>query len=690
MSTPPPLSETAVVGRQPLLHDLAVTLRAPSVVLAGSDGQIRHRGTQGLLHGDVRVLSQALVTVDGHEPEPISHTDHAADTSEFVGLLRGLGDAGADPTIWLHRRRTVTSCGLAETLDLVSAAAEDQTCTVELATAADFGGIDAIKSGIPSPGLHPPRVRDGSAQWRRGPIDVVLTAPDAAVESDGTTANVRWAVALPARSVVRLRWELTITDADPMLVAGDAIRLDVPHVRADDPRLARLVEQSISDLNAMLMAGADHPEDVFLGAGAPWYLTLFGRDSIWAARLLLPLSVDLAAGTLRTLARLQGTRHEPVTGEAPGKIPHELRRSSFQTPEFSLPALYYGTIDATSLWVCLLHDAWRWGMPEDQVRALLPNLRAALRWITEFSDTDGDGFAEYLDESGHGLTNQGWKDSGDAIRFADGTVASGSMALAEVQGYQYEALRKAGVLLSTLGADEPGLAEYADRLATSFRTKFWVSDQAGPFPALALDGAKNPVDTPTSNIGHLLGTGLIDQTETEAIGARLVGPDMASGFGLRTMSRRAQGYSPLSYHCGSVWPHDTAIVIRGLARTGQQQRAATLAEQLLHAAQRFDWRLPELFAGYGPRETGRPVPYPASCRPQAWSSASAIALVQTFLGLEVDVPRRTITVRPPAHSAVGALEVRGLRLADEELDISIDRDGTVLDVRAPQGFTVVT
>jgi glycogen debranching enzyme len=686
----PQASQLSIAGRQPLLHDLAVTLRAPSVMLSGSDGQIRPHGTQGLLHGDIRVLSQALLTVDGHEPEPISHTDPAAAAGEFVGLLRGLGDPGADPTVWLRRRRAVTSSGVAEVLELVSAASVDQCCTVELAAAVDFEAIDAIKSGVPATAAHPPRVADGSARWSHGALDVVLTAPEATVETSPDGARVGWVVTLPARATVRLRWALTVVDPEPVLVAGDAVRLDVPHIQADDPRLAHLVKQSVSDLNALLMAGADHPEDVFLGAGAPWYLTLFGRDSIWAARLLLPLSVDLAAGTLRTLARLQGVRHDPRTGEAPGKIPHEQRRSSFETPEFSLPALYYGTIDATSLWVCLLHDAWRWGMPEEEVRGLLPNLRAAVRWIVEFSDTDGDGFAEYLDESGRGLANQGWKDSGDAIRFADGTIATGPVALAEVQGYQYEALRKANDLLAAFGADEPGLVANANRLATAFRAEFWVSDAAGRFPALALDGAKTQVDALTSNIGHLLGTGLVDQAESEVIGSRLMGPDLAGGFGLRTMSRRTGGYSPLSYHCGSVWPHDTAIVIRGLARTRQHYRAAALAGQLLRAAEEFGWRLPELFAGYGPEETGKPVPYPASCRPQAWSSASAIALVQTFLGLEVDVPARTITVRPATPSPVGALEVRGLPVAGGTLDIAIDRNGTVLDVRAPQGFTVVT
>ena len=351
-----------------------------------------------------------------------------------------------------------------------------------------------------------------------------------------------------------------------------------------------------------------------------------------------------------------------------------------------LPARYYGTVDATPLWICLLRDAWRWGLPADEVRALLPHLEAALGWIARH----GDEFVVYRDESGHGLTNQGWKDSADSVRFADGTIAEGPVALVEVQGYVYEAALAAAELLEAFGGqDAPRWRDYAADLAARFRKRFWVADDAGPFPALALDGEGAPVDALTSNVGHLLGTGLLDEAESALVAQRLLAPDMASGFGLRTMSRRADGYSPLSYHCGSVWPHDTAVVARGLARAGHGSAAAELIVQLLDAADGFDRRLPELFAGFGADEVAAPVPYPASCRPQAWAAAAPVELLRVLLGLAVDVPAAEITLDPPSPSPVGALSVRGLAVGGGRLDVDIDREGRVTHVAAPDGFRVV-
>jgi glycogen debranching enzyme len=245
---------------------------------------------------------------------------------------------------------------------------------------------------------------------------------------------------------------------------------------------------------------------------------------------------------------------------------------------------------------------------------------------------------------------------------------------------------RAAELLSALGQPADGLAEWASALRARFRSTFWVSTSEGHFPALALDGEKRPVDSLTSNIGHLLGTGLVDAAESEEIGALLLGPALAPGFGLRTMASTAGGFSPLSYHCGSVWPHDTAVVVRALSESGQSARAAELGMQLVRAAGAFGYRMPELFAGYGPEDVDAPLPYPASCRPQAWSAAAAVALLATFLGLRVDVPAGTVTVDPPRPSPVGALRVTGLPLAGGTLDVAIDAAGTVTELRLPPGL----
>ena len=598
----------------PYLHDLDVTVATPTVCLAGRDGQLRAGGAHGVICGDVRVLDRAVVTVDGVEPQP---------AGPEVGVLPGLGDPGRDPTVWLRRARTVAPDGITETFTLVNRSTAELVVTVELAVGADLARIEEIRDGRSRPAAVP--VIDGDAVvWRDGATEVRLTAPGAAVDA----ARLTWPVRVPARGSVAVRWTLAVTDPDAV-VAAATTPLRRP-ARPVDRGIAALLDRSLADLDGLL-AVEPRSGDLFAAAGAPWYLTLFGRDALWTATLLLPVDPQIAAGTVRTLARLQGTRHDPASGEQPGKILHERRRgTTVHGGGLVLPPVYYGTIDATPLWITLLRDAWRHGMPDAEVGALRPHLEAALGWLRDQADRDRDGFAEYLDESGHGLANQGWKDSVDAIRYPDGRIADGPVALCEVQGYAHEAALAGAELLDAFGGDGGPWRAWAAALADRFRAAFWVRDARGPFPALALDGAKRPVDTPTSNIGHLLGTGLLDDAESAAVGARLVSPDLASGYGLRTMSASAGGYSPLSYHCGSVWPHDTAIAIRGLLRTGQRERAALLAGQLLDAAGALGWQLPELFAGYGRDEVAAPVPYPTSCRPQAWSAAAAVVVAEAL------------------------------------------------------------
>jgi glycogen debranching enzyme len=452
--------------------------------------------------------------------------------------------------------------------------------------------------------------------------------------------------------------------APPVAVAARQPAFAAPDVRSGDHRLAALVKQSAADLDALLVADPVDPDDVFLAAGVPWYLTLFGRDSIWAAHMLLPLSTELAAGTLRTLARRQGTRTDETTGEQPGKIPHELRRPDLDS---ALPPVYYGTVDATSLWISLLFDAWRWGMPPADVESLLPAVEAALGWLGSF-----DEFVSYRDTSGRGLANQGWKDSPDAVQFADGTFAEPPIALCEVQGYAYAAALHGAELLDAFGRPGAGpWRDWATALAHRFRERFWVDR----YPAIALDGGGRRVDTVTSNIGHLLGTGLLDADEEAQVAARLATPDMDSGFGLRTMASTSTGYNPLSYHCGSVWPHDTAIVLRGLTTAP----AGSLVDGLLAAAAAFEWRLPEVYGDTA-------VPYPPACRPQAWSAAAAIEILRSLLGLRPDVPGGVLRLAPLRPSPVGELTVRGLRVAGAPLDLHLSPDGTVDVLSAPGGL----
>jgi hypothetical protein len=650
---------------QPWLHELITVLSVPTVVLSEPGGQIRDgAGAQGVLHADVRVLSRAVLEVGGAEPTPVGSGLDGARSAWFVAVPRPLGDDIVDPTVRVERQRTVAPGEVSERIRMVSYAGSGVDTDLVLTVAADLAGLAEIKSaraGRPVP-LVP--TSDGLT-WGDGELVVTLSAPGAVLAGDPAAGAgaVRWPVRLDGRGVAEFGWRLTVTDPGAAVVEAPAGVPRPVSVTADDPRLAELVARSLADADALRMALPGRPDDVFLAAGAPWYCTLFGRDSIWAARLLLPFGWQLAAGTLGVLAACQGSKLDPDTAEAPGKIPHELRREG---------SLYYGTIDATPLWICLLHDAWRWGMPAEQVRPLLPALHAALEWMRCYGDSDGDGLLEYIDQSGHGLSNQGWKDSGDSIRFADGSIAKPPVALCEVQGYAYEAAMGGAELLTAFG--EPGAGRWRDwatALAGAFRASFWLPDG---YPALALDAAKRPVDSLTSNIGHLLGTGLLTKDEEALVAAGLSGPDMDSGFGLRTMSARNAGYNPLSYHCGSVWSHDTAIVISGLFRSGQGNAAARLADALLSAAAAFGWRLPELFSGEG----RGPVPYPAACRPQAWSAAAAGALAQALLGLEVDVPAGLVRIRPPDVALGGAgrrLRVDGLVAGHETFSAGVDETG---------------
>ncbi|WP_282943735.1 glycogen debranching N-terminal domain-containing protein [Cellulomonas endometrii] len=670
---------------QPLLHDLLVAVHAPTQAWSAPDGQVGltdGRGAQGVYHGDVRVLAGARLTVDGAEPEVVASGADGPGRARAVLLARTVDGPGADPTARLERLREVTPGTVTEILSLSCSTAEPVHARVVVEVRPDGTPMDRIKSGAPAGAAPAPEPTAAGARWQvDAEVAAELTAPGAQVDVavDGTV-RLSWDVTVTTGKAEVRTWSVVVTDTGGVATAP---RRSEPEwsplaVEAADRRLPALLDQALADLGTLRMSARFAPDDVFLAAGAPWFFTLFGRDSIWAARMLLPLGTELAAGTLRTLAVLQGERTDPATAEQPGKILHEVRRAELSMPGEGtvLPPVYYGTVDATPLWVCLLHDAWRWGMPADEVEALLPALERALAWMSDHGDSDGDGFLEYVDESGTGLANQGWKDSGDSVQWRTGELATGPIALAEVQGYAHEAALAGAALLDAFG--RPGgdrWRAWAAALAERFRSAFWTSDEHGPYPGIALDADKRVVDTLTSNVGHLLGTGILSADEEAVVAARLTGPDMDSGYGLRTMATGSAGYWALRYHGGAVWPHDTAIVVQGLARAGHAREAAALAEGLLAAAQDFDDRLPELYGGDARGTVPRAVPYPAACRPQAWSAAAAVSVLGAALGLRPDVPGGRLDVDPPAPAPFGAVAVAGLRLAGQPLAVRVGADG---------------
>jgi glycogen debranching enzyme len=564
----------------------------------------------------------------------------------FTALARNVGISqaqGHDPQVRVDRSREVRPGEVRERIVLSSVLPGPTGVSVALAITSDGAAMDSVKLGEPARPKPFPAQSAAVLQWSVEGISVTFYAEGATlgIAPGDTGAVVQWEAQLPSFGSVTFEWLVRVDDDEaPVLPAPPQEALKVEYLADNlvgalhdasvvDKRVRPWLLQSLSDLNGLRMAARETPDLAFFAAGVPWYLTLFGRDSLWAARLLLPVDLHHAATTLRTLAHFQGKKVDIASAQAPGKIIHELRRAQFEAVgSASLPPRYYGTIDATPLWVCLLHDAWKQGMAEEQVARLLPNLQAALDWMAIYGDADGDGFLEYIDESGHGLANQGWKDSIDSIRFADGTTAVGPVALCEVQGYAYEAGVKGAAILeafSVAGADK--WRAWSAQLAERFRRAFWCGSGDMRYPALALDHERKPVDSLTSNIGHLLGTGILSPDEELVIAKLLADVSMDSGLGLRTMSSSNAAYSPLSYHCGSVWPHDTAIVIQGMVNAGLVEYADGLVEGLLEASALFAHRLPELWSGEGPSG----VPYPAACRPQAWSAASAVTVATAML-----------------------------------------------------------
>jgi glycogen debranching enzyme len=566
--------------------------------------------------------------------------------------------------------------------------------TIELCC--DLTPLDLVRRGQSRPEL-PARPGASWLAWASDGTTVVADGLEA--ETTAGPDGLRWWVRLAPGEEVTFSWRVVVRELHPFLAApAGPVEWTRPTVRGDDPRLPRLLARALDDLESLRLveAGADPAQmSTFIAAGAPWFLTLFGRDSIWAARMLLPLGTSLAEGTLRTLARRLGSTVDDAAGEAPGKIMHELRRHDARLRREphadGPPRAYYGSVDSTPLWISLLAEAWRWGLPDAVVEEMLPTLRAGLRWIEDYGDPDGDGFIEYIDVFGTGLANQGWKDSFNAVRFHDATLGRPPIALCEVQAYTHRAALDAAALLDAFGApasESDPWRSYAQGLADRFRERFWVDGPLGPYPAMAIDGDGRPVDALTSNIGHLLGTGLLNRNEESQVAGLLASAPLAGGYGLRTMSTLDKGFSPLSYHCGSIWPHDTAIALLGETASANVGAAATLIDGLLTAADAFDYQLPELYGGDARTDVSRPVPYPGACRPQAWAAAAAVAVLQAALGLAVDLQAGEVRVRP--LPGVGALEANGLRIAGRPVNISVDRAGGVHVSGVPSPLRVTT
>ncbi|MDI9588874.1 MAG: glycogen debranching N-terminal domain-containing protein [Acidobacteriota bacterium] len=627
-------------GIQPLLHDLVCSVTAPMQVWSSDCGQVENKGAQGIYIADQRVVSKMVLESSTHALQVIGSEvlDHG--TSRFISTVRNPSMA-VDPEVQLTRIREVGNDSVTERLELTNASNRAETVQLRLVLTPNNSTMEEVKQGLENNSKVVVETADqaGSVSWKGTRAQTTLTT-DGAVSTSGDDVLVDWAVQVPAGETKSV--QVKISPSTNSVVLAPPYRelkdrgAEMLAKSDKDSDLHVFLSRSLSDLDGLTLSHENNPELRFIGAGAPWFLTLFGRDSLITAGFLNSVDTSLVMETLALLASLQGQEVRVETAEQPGKILHEVRseplRLQTSSGPLNLPPVYYGTIDATPLWISTLHDAWKAGADEEDVRALLPNLRLALKWMRDFGDADRDGFLEYLDEAGTGLANQGWKDSGDSVRWHDGSLADGPIALCEVQGYAHRAALDGAEMLEFFGEDgEPWRAWAAD-LKIRFRDQFWVEKDGFRYPAIALDAAKRPVDSLTSNIGHLLGSGLLDGDEVDDVMRALMSPEMFSGYGIHTASTTNDGFWPYRYHVGSVWPHDTAMIIRGMWREGRKAEAKEVARGLMEAARRFDWRLPELFAGVKRDPITKPLPYPASCRPQAWAAASAVVVAEVLTG----------------------------------------------------------
>jgi glycogen debranching enzyme len=686
--------------------------------ISGNAGDIEPGSAEGLFFRDTRILSRLEVLVNGTRTQPLGAISDDPFTATFVSRCPP-APGRADSTLMLFRSRSVGQ-GMREDLTVHNFADEPALCTVEIFVGSDFADLFAVKEGragtekdngeittevVSGPSMSSLRAGDPTIgrresdlippserpptitfSYRRGGVTrgVDVRFGDPAVV---TTDLASFEVIVPPRS----RWTTSIEvgpiidgtsfppgspDSQPPGRATPSERLAqwrrrVPLVETDSPGLKEVIARSNEDLGALRIFDPDFPERVVVAAGAPWFMTVFGRDSLLTAWMALLVDPDLARGVLQTLARFQGKEIDPRHEEEPGRILHEMRFGDAASLSLGGGSIYYGTADATPLFVMLLGEMRRWGVAREMVDELLPNAARAIEWIEQFGDADGDGYVEYKRATDRGLANQGWKDSWDGIRYGDGKVAEAPIALCEVQAYTYGAYLASAHFAFEVGdtATYDRFRAKAAQLKAAFNRDFWLEDRG--WYAVGLDADKQPIDSLTSNIGHCLWTGIVDEDKARRVAEALVSPNMFNGWGVRTLSSANGGYNPISYHCGSVWPHDTAIVAAGLARYGFDGAAQMLVRAVIDAAVAQGGRLPELFSGLDRGELSVPIGYPTSCSPQAWAAASPLLCLRTLLRLDPWIPYGKTWLCPNLPDWIGYLKVEGIPLAGSRVTIEV-------------------
>jgi glycogen debranching enzyme len=701
ISMPGPWSSTASAT---LGGSLITLVEGSSFCISLPSGDMLAGLPHGLFFRDTRFLAELRLRVNGRLPEPLAA--HVDDPFSATFVLQGVPEPGrADSHLVVTRHRYVGN-GMREDIIVENFGDEPAFCGIDLEFACDFADLFEVKEErVEKAGSLSSSAEAGQLlfTYTRGTFRRATRIEFS--ETPRFAESASFEVIVPARD----RWSLCVQvtpiidghEITPLHPCGlpvehappiqrlEAWRQNLPRIKTGHHGFAILLERSTEDLASLRLFDPEHPDRAVVAAGAPWFMSLFGRDSLISSWMAMIVDTDLALGTLQTLARHQGRDVDPITEEEPGRILHEMRFGESARLSLGGGTIYYGSVDATPLFVMLLGELRRWRSDRGAVDALLPAADRALAWINDYGDRDGDGYVEYLRTSNRGLRNQGWKDSWDSTHFADGHLAEPPIALCEVQGYVYGALVARAAFAVETGDTE--LAEHltarAAQLKQDFNRDFWLEDRG--WYAVGLDRDKVPIDALTSNIGHCLWTGIVDHEKSALVARRLLSEELFSGWGVRTLASSMTRYNPVSYHNGSVWPHDNALCVAGLIRYGHVDEALRLTQGIVDAGHQLGDRLPELFGGFGRDEYTFPVPYPTSCSPQAWAAAAPLLLLRSLLGFEPDLPAGRLEVAPVLPEWLGRLHLEDLPIAGGRL--SLEAEGDRLEaVDAPHGLTVTS
>jgi len=689
-----------------LLTDLAsktlAVKDAETFLFSDLEGNLDHTGDigLGLYAHDTRFLSHFHLTMNGRDLVLLSSSAERGYMAHVdltnPDLFEGDELCAPQQTINVRRVRAIRG-SLFERIRIKNYNAFEVTLGVELRFGADFADIFEVR-GMTERGSGgvPPTVDDSLIAFAHDGRDGVRRTtrirfglePDR-IDVDGIVATASFRLRLEPHQTRLITVTVEPDAGEPTQSAPDFDHAvhelrrsyeewerESTSIVTDNELFNQLLDRSLRDLRALYTRVNGNG---VLAAGIPWYVTIFGRDSLIAAHQLLTVNTRLAKEAIQVLAERQGTEVNDWRDEQPGKILHEVRDGELARAGILPHSPYYGSVDSTPWFLIVYAQHLRWTGDLAFARELLPAAEAAMRWIDEYGDLDGDGFVEYLCRSPRGIRNQGWKDSHDAIVHADGAVAEPPIALAEVQGYVYLAKSRMADVYRALGRpdDVLRLEREAERLKARFNEAFWMEEER--YFAAALDADKRPVRTLMSNPGHCLYCGIVDEDKALPLAKGLLAPDMFSGWGVRTMSRDAAAYNPMSYHNGSVWPHDNALIAAGLKRYRFVRATNRVTTALFDAAVSADYlRLPELFCGFTRRTPNRPVSYPIACSPQAWAAGAPFLMLQAILGLSARAHENLLTVNlPHLPSWLNTVEVRNLRVGDSSVSMVFRREGEI-------------